>query len=203
MKNLWINLCLLAACLAGAKAHASPILLVDNGVLVGASGVEVTVNGATSLYDVAFKGGTCAALFNGCDSSADFMFKTDAEALAASQALLDGVFLDGAAGSFDSVPETVADCSDSAACMIVTPYDFGFNTPGLADAGFALNLSGSFEDLSVLATVSPSDDLRPEGFVFAVWSPVPPHAVPAAPPLALAGAGLMAYAATRCRARRS
>ncbi len=202
MKNLWINVCLLAAGLAGGKAHALPALQVANGLLIGAIGVEVTVNNVISRYDVTFEGGACAALFNGCDSSADFVFSTDEEALAASQALLDTVFLDGASGPFDSAPDTVAGCLDNTACMVLTPYAFGRDVPGLADAGYALNLFGPLEDLPALAAIGPSDDLSPEGFVFAVWSRTPTQAVPEAPPLALAGAGLMACAATRRRSRR-
>ncbi len=77
------------------SVHASALLVVSGGILTGAKGVDV---GGT-LYDVEFMDGTCVALFNGCDNPAtDLTFTTQADALAASQALLDQVFLDGGPG---------------------------------------------------------------------------------------------------------
>lgn len=199
MKTLWIIVCLVASCLAWGSAHALPTLQVTNGILTGATGIEVTVNNVTTLYDVTFQGGTCAGLFSGCDSSNDFVFKTEGEALAASQALLDQVFLDGAFGAFDSAPDTTAGCSDFVLCMVLTPYDFGLTVGGLADVGFAQNLFGPLDDVSGLLIVSPSDDLTSESFIYAVWSRVPTNNVPEAPSPALVGAGMMAYAVFRRR----
>ena len=67
------NTILATAFLAVSGAHAAPILEVSSdGKLTGASGVEV----GGALYDVAFKDGTCAGLFSGCDQAADFQFKS-------------------------------------------------------------------------------------------------------------------------------
>src|SRR5262245_15153036 len=82
------------------SADAAPILITSNGELVGANGV--LVNG--TLYDVEFVGGGCPD--NGCDELSDFTFQTFAASSAASQALLDQVFLDGGtvATAYDSNP---------------------------------------------------------------------------------------------------
>jgi len=53
-----------------------------SGILTGATGVNV---GGT-FYNVEFVEGTCAALFDGCDSVNDFDFTMEADAVAASRA---------------------------------------------------------------------------------------------------------------------
>ena len=83
---------------AGAAQAAT--LNAVGGQLMGASNVLVDGN----LYDVQFLGGTCIALYNGCDAVSDFTFQTSAAAGLASQALLDQVFIDGGGGSFDTDP---------------------------------------------------------------------------------------------------
>jgi hypothetical protein len=104
------------------SVHASALLVVSGGILTGAKGVDV---GGT-LYDVEFMDGTCVALFNGCDNPAtDFTFTTQADALAASQALLDQVFLDGGQGNFDSTPSLTVGClvnDDATGCLALTPF---------------------------------------------------------------------------------
>ena len=82
--------------LSSAPSFAATLNVDGSGQLTGASGVNV---GGT-LYDVTFVDGTCTALFDGCDDVSDFTFTTRSDALAASQALLDFVFI----GDFDSVP---------------------------------------------------------------------------------------------------
>ena len=64
-----------------------------------------------------------------------FDFTDQADATAAAQALLDQVFLDGPAGSFDSNPEMTLGCSHLVSCNIIIPY--------------ALNPSRTFEVRSV------------------------------------------------------
>jgi hypothetical protein len=92
---------------------------VTSGVLTGATGVNV---GGT-LYDVDFVDGTCSALFDGCDSAADFAFTTIADATLASQALLDQVLLDVVGiGQFDSNPALTLGCAGAPnLCVILTP----------------------------------------------------------------------------------
>ena len=67
MIKLLKNTILATAFLAVSGAYAAPILEVSSdGRLTGASGVEV----GGALYHVAFKDGTCAGLFSGCDQAA-------------------------------------------------------------------------------------------------------------------------------------
>jgi len=74
---------------------ALPILEVDaTGKLTGATGVDVD----GSLFDVVFLDDTCRDLFDGCDDPSDFVFQTSVEALTASIALLEQVFVDSIFG---------------------------------------------------------------------------------------------------------
>lgn len=112
-------------------AYATPIppppfVDVDgDGALLGATLVDV--NGA--LYDVTFKDGTCAELFDGCDDPyTDFAFHTRADALAAGQSLLNQVLLDIALGDFDSRPQLTNGIESEIAGNLFIPYelvDFG------------------------------------------------------------------------------
>jgi hypothetical protein len=95
-----------------ASAHAA-VLVIENGVLLGANGVDV--NG--SNYNVLFATGTCANLFTGCDEQFDFAFNTAGDALAASIALRDQVFI----GAFDTDPTKTVNCT-SGTCYFYTPF---------------------------------------------------------------------------------
>jgi hypothetical protein len=144
MKKL-LPLCFLVLGLGVGQAHAAVILVDASGLLTGATGVMV--NG--TAYDVSFQGGSCNAVFNGCDPSLDFLFTSGASALVASQALLDQVFLgenhgveDGdpsGPGFFDSHPGLTRGCplGDFNVCIALTPYSF--SSGSLLLAGLATN----------------------------------------------------------------
>lgn len=100
--------------------HAAT-LVVSNGILTGATGVTVGGN----IFDVDFKDGTCAAVYQTCEYSA-FDFKTNEEATSAAQALLDQVFVDGSLGNFDSDPSRTFGC-DANSCDTLIPYDRFFS----------------------------------------------------------------------------
>jgi len=102
-----------------ANGAQAATLDVIGGQLYGASDVDV---GGT-LYDVEFVDGTCIVLFNGCDDATDFTFTDQASADLASQALLDQVFLDVSAGSFDSSPALAVGCDDLEVCGVLIPFD--------------------------------------------------------------------------------
>ena len=106
--------------LLACAASAATLIVNDSGILTGATGVNV---GGT-LYDVTFVDGTCIALFEGCDSVNDFDFTTEADAVAASQALLDQIFLDAAQGEFDSDPGLTSGCVNTTfgVCEVWTPF---------------------------------------------------------------------------------
>jgi hypothetical protein len=107
----------LFAIVLAAQVHASVILQTSGSKLTGATGIEV----GGKLYDVTFSGGSCADLFGGCDEISDFTFQTEADARAASQALLDNVFVD-LIQQFDSLPNLTEGCSDLTECTVVTPF---------------------------------------------------------------------------------
>ena len=107
--------------LALASTADAAFLTLNGNILTGATGVNV---GGT-LYDVVFVDGTCVAIFDGCDDPAtDFDFTTEADALAASQALLDQVFLNvSGGGQFDSTPALTFGCVGFSVCSALTPFD--------------------------------------------------------------------------------
>lgn len=164
-------------------------LNVVGGQLFGASGV--IVDGAS--YDVAFLDGSCIDLYGGCDQSTEFAFTTSGDAILASRALIDQVFLDSVdLGLFDSDPSLTNGCTGTTLCGALTPYEVG--TTGIPTIRrpvvltiHSLNLGGEepFPDqiaaLPPLSTGQGADGPRPpictfpacDSAVFAVWTPVP------------------------------
>jgi hypothetical protein len=176
-------LLILTLSFVSSSAFAATLNVVG-GQLLGASGVDV---GGT-LYNVDFHDGTCIALFNGCDEVSDFTFQTEESALLASQALLDQVFLDGVAGSFDSFHLLASVCfEEESDCTIITPY--GFSEDGSEDGSEGYDADWEFN----YAEVEGLDDIDDYGWHgsdhdfevglddehwteragFAVWSPIP------------------------------
>lgn len=107
------------AATAGLLASAAPdaraaTLITSGGELIGASGVIV----GTGSYEVSFIDGSCASIFSGCDSAADFAFTTFETAGQAAQALLDQVFI----GVYDTEPERIAGCGSVVVCAPDIPY---------------------------------------------------------------------------------
>ena len=89
---------------------------IEAGQLVAAYMVEIDGN----FYDVEFVDGTCADLFDGCDSSDDFTFTNGADALTASYALLDQVFVNTSYGPFDEASELTHGCPEGTECHAFT-----------------------------------------------------------------------------------
>lgn len=115
---LVLTLCLSAFILSPRPAQALSLQVNGSGILTGATDVNV---GGT-LYDVQFLDGTCAALFSGCDQPTDFAFQTQANALLASQALLDQVILNSTLGNFDIAPNLTQGCTNAFVCNVGTPF---------------------------------------------------------------------------------
>jgi hypothetical protein len=193
-----LTVSILAIGISVASAHASVILIVNaSGTLTGATGV--TVNG--SVYDVAFVDDSCLILFNGCNELSDFTFTSEAAALAASQALLDQVFVDSALGNFDSTPSLTNGCTAiSSTCVALTP--FGFSGPDPAFAGASNSTLEAF-DLAGSGLVGDVDTLQVGNLVYAYWtaSSAPPVPEPAA--MMMLATGFTGVAARRWRRRRS
>jgi hypothetical protein len=153
--------------LTGSGASAATLNVVG-GQLLGASGVDV---GGT-LYTVEFLQDSCIALYDGCDSPSDFTFPTPGEALSASLALLDQVFIDGVSGNFDSVPSLTVGCENYARCDAFTPYR---RDSTLVSAAAARNVRPGFGNDSTFGESYPATnngDLN-DTAIYAVWTLVP------------------------------
>jgi len=108
------------ALLAGPMAANAATLLVQNGILVGATGVALS----GGLYNVEFfatSNLTCADVFSGCNENSDFAFGTQSEATDASQALLDTVFV----GIYDEDLNLTRGCAvlPTVFCSALTPFN--------------------------------------------------------------------------------
>ena len=94
------------------QAAAVPVALINgSGQLTGATGVVV---GALT-YNVNFVDGSCISLFGGC-LNASFDFHTNADAIAASQALFTQII-----SGFGNQPVKVFGCGNAQMCTIETP----------------------------------------------------------------------------------
>lgn len=113
------SLFLIALAIAFTSTASAAQLVIDtNGNLTGAIGVQV--NG--SYYDVTFDDGTCVGLYSGCDQQIDLVFHSEEDAIAASAALSNQVFVDTAAGLFGTDPELTEGCEYLRNCDVLTPY---------------------------------------------------------------------------------
>lgn len=183
---------------ASTPAQAMPILQVDNGILTGATGVDV---GGT-LYDVTFLDGTCIALFNGCDQSTDFVFQPSSIlADQASEALFTQVFLDGPQGNFDTSPFLTRGCTDPNQCAVFTPFFLVDSSDVRVSAAFNNDLEAADGFLAGGAFNPATDTTNANGIVYAVWSPtaVP---IPDGMPVGAFTLGFLALAAYEWRQRR-
>ena len=108
---------LFSVLMAAGSSSSAATLQTSGTELIGA--LNVNVNG--TFDNVEFVEGTCIALFSGCDEPGDFTFTTQTSALAAADALLGQVFIDGPQGNFDSDPSLTLGC-DFNICEALTPY---------------------------------------------------------------------------------
>ena len=130
-----IGICLLATSSLAAS------LVVENGQLVGANGVDVE----GTLYNVAFVDGFYSDTF---EDESDLDTTSEAQARLFGQALMDQVFLDTAEGSFDSDPELTFGCGNLNECIVWIPFDIDFT---------------AFEVTAILAINRRAGAVQPEG----------------------------------------
>ncbi len=194
-----------AAGMISTQARAAPILDVVGGQLLGARNVSIL----GSLYDVEFKDGTCADLFDGCDEASDFTFTTVNGAHGAALALLNQVFLDDPLlGLFDADPELTQGCENLGVCVSIIPYAaIGRN---MFDARAAFNYYPPFDNLDQGDLVDrrnrESYDSDGDAFhTFVLFSPATqdpepePAVIPEPGSLFLFGAGLLGLVSTSRR----
>ena len=195
LKPLFLATAIAALVGMATEAPAAVVHNVLGGQLVGAQNVDV--NG--TLYDVAFQDGSCAALFDGCNEFSDFAFTTLVDALAAAQALLDQVFVDGPEGAFGTEPSTTAGCGDALNCFVYIPHDPTDAPPFSLDAAAVWNHANPAVDgIYSIGAVSPTQEFGlVDTLTWAVFTatdvdlpPSPPADVPAPGALLLLGFGL-------------
>jgi hypothetical protein len=194
-----LPLSLLVLCIGAGQAHATAILQIDGaGILTGATGVMVD----GTAYDVTFQAGSCNAVFDECDPTEDLLFTSAASALAASQALLDQVFLGDdlgihdpfGPGLFDTHPGLTQGCTTAAfdVCLAQTPYGFSQGSFLLLGIAFNYGTADVRPDVAALGSMvgggTPTTGIQ----TFAVWSVSPvATTVPEPSTVALLGAGLI------------
>jgi len=172
--------------LLGFGSAQALMLDIQNGRLMGASGVDV--NG--TLYDVQFVDGSCNTLFNNCDPAA-FFYSDSATAASASQALLDQVFVDGDQGPFDTIPLLTNGCWSKLDCSVYTPY-------AVFDTGVVISIAQNYTFVNSDAALTGKaywfekniDTQYHTTMVYAVWSDHQTD-VPEPATVALLGLGLI------------
>jgi hypothetical protein len=183
VKHYLLLIAALLGLAAGAPPASAAVQQVNaSGQLTGALGVNVGGN----LFDVSFVDGTCIAVFSGCDQQSDFTFSTVDDARAGSQALLDQVFLDTAAGAFDTNPALTLGCEApflGVVCDAFVPFSLGtFQGPDDLVANISDTLNNALETAdSVNAPNFFSTGLDTSQFPFWVWAVFSPAQVVPAP----------------------
>jgi len=180
---------LTAFLLAGTPAIAAPTLVVNGGILEGATGVDV---GGT-LYDVTFMDGSCADVFDGCDESADFPFPNTVTTQSAWAALLPTI----QSSPFVNLPNNILGCGPGeTVCRIRTPTAVILGPPAAFFHASITLRSGSApttETGSTLITV----DFGSQG-TLGKWT-VSPEPVPEPTTMMLLSTGLLGLVGYRWR----
>jgi hypothetical protein len=157
--------CASILCILTAYPTRAAERIFDNGILIGANGVDVDGR----ILNVVFQDGTCAEVFSGCDEDSDFLFGlenivqiTGDPSAALAQQVLPGV-----------TPTSINGCGihpTNPVCQLFTPFD-AFNSSGNVSVSVALAVSPTDSRSVGSTSISPNDDFTEElRTTFAVWS---------------------------------
>jgi len=189
------------------NSHAATLQTNGAGQLTGVTGLEVLDqidNSLIGIFDVTFQDGTCADLFNGCDSEAtgsDFTFRNSDTGGDATAALLAGL------GSFVETPQLILGCESTIECLITIPHDVNLFNGGSSIAASTVWLR--LNPLNDLAISESSVGSRLDDFtsqsnrtwaIFSAANTTPPATTVSAPAtLGLMGLGLICTVLLRRR----
>jgi len=152
--------CVFVLGLFSSGIFADPVLEIQTGQLVGATGVDVD----GILYDVAFVEGSCVTLIAGCDGNGSFLF-TQAGAVLAAQALIDQIF---SLAPYTTNPSLISGCSSTVICYVITPFAL---VPGGVDIARVMVRALISEKVQILAAWNKNVSTGTLGkSVYAVWS---------------------------------
>lgn len=129
MKTMVGGLLVAALMATTTPAAAAVVYQVQNGKLVGATGVVI----GQSTYNVTFADNSCTVVFGTCSAN-KFDFTNRATAIAAGNALLSQVLI----GTYKTNPGSVFGCSTST-CDSLIPYKLYDDDPSYAQAVVVAN----------------------------------------------------------------
>lgn len=160
-------------CLFSQLTYSATLIIDYSGQLIGANGIDIS----GTLYNVEFLDGTCAQIYNGCDTNNDFIFNSN-QAELASQALLSQVFLNSTTANFDSDTTLINGCESTEECLIYTAFGTGWEW---GNVQIAYNSSTELNDSVILGGVHPTivNFTTDESATWANWSPAAPVPLPA------------------------